>query len=447
MDFDVLYIGSGQATWNGAVPLAQAGVNVAVVEEALFGGICSNYGCNAKIALDYPVELTRQVEAMQDHGVTGDIEIDWADAMAHKHELIDPQSQHNEDRLTNAGIKVIKGHATFVDQHTISVSGQTITADKIVIATGQRPHRLEIEGAEYVHDSTDFLSIPEMPEHVTIFGGGFIALEFATIANAAGAKVDVITRSNTYLRSFPQKYVKLVVADLKQRGVRFIPSQEITSVEAISDLAGYDEFVVYGQNGLELTTDYVLDATGRIPNHDELNLAAVGVATTDRGILVNEYLQTNVDNIYAAGDVVDHDLPKITPVAAFESRYLAARFMGKSDAPIDYPAISTVAFTSPRIAQVGISVAEAAEHPDLYRVEDVDYQSDWFRQVGNETQAYLTLIFNQNDVLVGAAEMSHEAVNSINTFVPMIEMQLNRTQLQRFIYLFPSIEYTGQRRL
>jgi len=441
-DYDVLYIGSGQATWNGAVPLAKQGLKLAVAEEALFGGVCSNYGCNAKIVLDHPVELARQVEAMQDRGVEGSIFINWPDLMAHKHELIDPQSHHNEVRLTKEGITVFKGHADFVDAHTVSINGKMVTADKIVIATGQRPHRLDMPGSEFVHDSTDFLSIADMPEHVTIFGGGYIAMEFATIANAAGAKVDIITRSDKYLRSFPQQYVTRVVADLKRRGVRFIPNQTIESVEET-----VDGFQVKGQNDLLLETDYIIDATGRQPNHDYLNLEAAGVESTDRGIPVNDHLQTNVANIYAAGDVVDHALPKTTPVAAFDSRYLASQFSGDSTEPIDYPAISTVVFTSPRIAQVGVSVAEAEANPEKYQITNVDYQSDWFRQVGNETEAYLTLIFNQEHVLVGAAEMSHEAVNSMNTFVPMIEMGLTQKQLQRFIYLFPSIEYTGQRRL
>lgn len=443
-EFDVVYIGSGQATWNGAVPLAKKGFKLAVVEEALFGGVCSNYGCNAKIVLDHPVELSRQIEAMQQRGVEGTIDINWRDLMAHKHELIDPQSMHNEHRLTNEGIQVYKGHGTFVDAHTVMVNDEKITADKFVIATGQRPHRLTFTGDELVHDSTDFLSLPDMPEHVTILGGGYIALEFATIANAVGATVDIITRSGNYLRGFPQEYVNLVVADLKARGVRFIPSQSVTAVEEMADS---NQLRVKGQNGLELVTDYVLDATGRQPNHDQLNLEAVGVATTDKGIPVNGYLQTNVENIYAAGDIVDHALPKTTPVAAFDSRYLCARFAGETTAPIDYPAISTVVFTSPRIAQVGVTVNEALTQPDRYTLQKVDFQSDWFRQVGNETSAYMTLIFDQEDVLVGAAEMSHQAVNSINTFVPIIELGLKRHELQRFIYLFPSIEYTGQRRL
>ncbi|MDR3190262.1 MAG: NAD(P)/FAD-dependent oxidoreductase [Lactobacillaceae bacterium] len=441
--FDVLYIGSGQATWNGAVPVANSGLTVAVVEEDLFGGVCSNRGCNAKIILDKPIEIARTVEALQGRGFDETLTINWRDLMAHKHELIDAQSEHNEHRLTSAGITVIKGHAKFVDAHTITVNDTQYQADKIVIATGLRPHVLDVPGNELFHDSTDFLALADMPEHVTILGGGFIALEFATIANAVGAKVDVITYNNRYLKAFHQPYVTRVVADLKRRGVRFLPNITLTNVAENR----FREIELTGEHNFALTTDYVIDATGRIPNHDTLDLEKVGVTTTRTGIPVDEHLQTNIPGIYAAGDIIDKIQPKITPTAAFESRYLAALFTNQTTEPINYPAISTVVFTSPRIAQVGVTVAEAQQQPDVYTIEEVDYLSDWFRQVSNETESYLTLIFNQEHVLVGATEMSNEATNSINTFVPYIEMGLTRQQLQRFVYLFPSIEYTGQRRL
>lgn len=445
MDFSVLYIGSGQATWNGAVPLAKAGVKIAVIEESQYGGVCSNKGCNAKIILDKPIELIERIRALQGRGIDGVPSLNWEDLMAHKHELIVPQDAHGKARLDDAGITTITGHAEFVDAHTVKVNGQEYTADKIVIATGLRPHRLAIPGSEHFHDSTDFLSLAHMPEHLTILGGGFVAIEFATIASALGAKVDVITRGNRILRQFPAQYVDLVKADLKARGVRFIPEMSIESAELMDN----QQLQLVGPRQFTLTTDYVLDATGRIPNHDQLNLAAAGVVANDQGIVVNEYLQTNVENIYAAGDAVDKTIPKLTPTAAFESRYLAARFMGKNTETIHYPAVSEIVFTSPRIAQVGVHLDDALANPERYDVTEVSYDGDWFRQIENENGAYLSLIFDKenHDQLVGAAEFSHEADNTINTLVPYIQMKMTRTQLNDLVYVFPSIEYTLQRRL
>ncbi|CAK8053630.1 dihydrolipoyl dehydrogenase family protein [Eupransor demetentiae] len=445
MDFDVLYLGSGQATWNGAVPLAKTGVKIAVVEESQYGGVCSNKGCNAKIILDKPIELVEKIKALQGRGIDGVPSLNWKDLMAHKHELIVPQDEHGQSRLTNAGITTISGHAEFVDAHTVKVNGKNYTADKIVIATGMRPHRLDIPGKELFHDSTDFLSLPDMPKHMTILGGGFVAIEFATIANAVGAQVDVITRSNRLLRQFPAQYVAEVQAELKDRGVRFIPDMEIKSAEKQAD----DSLKLVGPHEFTLETDYVLDATGRIPNHDQLNLEAAGVKANARGIIVNDNLQTNVANIYAAGDALDKTTPKLTPTAAFESRYLAAKFMGKNKGPIKYPVISEIVFTSPRIAQVGVKLDEALADNERYEVEQVSYDGDWFRQVENENGAKLALIFDKQagKRLVGAAELSHEADNTINAILPYIQMKMTREQLNDLVYLFPSIEYTLQRRL
>ncbi|MDF7637018.1 NAD(P)/FAD-dependent oxidoreductase [Leuconostocaceae bacterium ESL0958] len=444
MDFSVLYIGSGQGTWNGAVPLAKTGVKIGVIEESQYGGVCSNKGCNAKIILDKPIEMVEKIRAMQGRGLDGVPTINWEDLMAHKHELIVPQDQHGKDRLVNAGITTITGHAEFVDAHTVSVDGKQYTADKIVIATGLRPHRLDIPGAALFDNSTDFLSLPHMPKHVTILGGGFVAIEFATIANAVGAQVDVITRGSQLLKQFPAKYVAEVKADLASRGVRFIPDMSVSAAEKTAD----GQITLHGPRDFQLTTDYVLDATGRIPNHDQLNLEAAGVAYTNRGITVNEYLQTSVDNIYAAGDAIDKTIPKLTPTAAFESRYLTALFKGSTDQPIQYPAISEIVFTSPRIAQVGVRIADAEADPDRYDMTEVSYDGDWFRQVENEQGAKLTMIFDkQSGLLVGAAELSHEADNMINAIVPYIQMGLSKEQLNDLIYTFPSLEYTFQRRL
>ncbi|MBS9338838.1 NAD(P)/FAD-dependent oxidoreductase [Fructobacillus sp. M2-14] len=442
MDFSVLYIGSGQATWNGAVPLAKSGVKVGVIEESQYGGVCSNKGCNAKIILDKPLQLIDQIKALQGRGLDGVPEVNWEDLMAHKHELIVPQDQHGKDRLDNVGIQTINGHAEFVDAHKVRVGKKTYTADKIVIATGLRPHRLDIPGAE---NSTDFLSLPHMPEHVTILGGGFVAIEFATIASAVGAKVDVITRGKQILKQFPKEYTASIQADLKKAGVRFIPDMEVERATKDEE-AG--TITLEGPKGFELTTDYVLDATGRVPNHDQLNLEAVGVKANHRGIEVNEYLQTNVENIYAAGDAVDKTIPKLTPTAAFESRYLAAKFMGTNNGPIQYPAISEIVFTSPRIAQVGVKLDEAKANPDKYEITQASYDGDWYRQVENEQGAELALIFEKDSQqLVGAAEKANAAEETINTIVPYVQMRLTKEQLNDFVYVFPSIAYTLQRRL
>ncbi|RRK10618.1 NAD(P)/FAD-dependent oxidoreductase [Lactiplantibacillus garii] len=439
-DFDVLYIGAGHATFDGAAPLAATGVSVGVIESGLIGGTCPNRGCNAKITLDEAVKITREADrlgtVLKNHP-----QIDWTANVAHKQSIIDPLPQGLTARLEDAGAKIIKGHAQFKDAHTVTINGnQDVTAEKIVIATGLKPHRLAIPGTELAHDSEAFMNLTQLPDHLTIVGGGYIGMEFATMANEAGAAVTVLLRGDTVLRKFYQPFVQKVVADLKQRGVTFITNANVQSFEQ----AGDQYRVNYGDHQ-QLTTDWILDATGRIPNLDGLGLTKVGVQFDARtGVQVNDHLQTTVANIYAAGDVIQSDQPKVTPAAYFESKYLMQLFSGQTTAPIQFPTIPTVVFTSPRIAQAGVTVEQAAAQG--LKVTTNDLANYWYYQVDREPLAQSKQVHDAAGHLVGVTEMSDQAENAVNALLPAIEFKMDRNQVNRLIGLFPTIGYAAWHR-
>ncbi|MBZ5952447.1 dihydrolipoyl dehydrogenase family protein [Leuconostoc gasicomitatum] len=430
-DYDVLYLGSGHGTFDGAIPLAQSGVKVGVIEADMIGGTCPNYGCNAKITLDAPVVLMRAAERLSGI-VQGNLNIDWTQNEAHKETVINGLPDMIGGLLTDSDIDVIHGRGVFEDNHTIVVAGKSVTADKIVISTGLRPHRLDISGSELAHDSRDFMALKTLPQKIAIIGSGYISMEFATIANAAGADITVLMHGERALRQFHAPYVDKVVTDLKQRGVTFISNAAVTAFEQNGDQIQ----VIYSDNK-SLSVDWVLDASGRVPNVDNIGLETLGLTHTKSGIPVNDYLQTNIDNIYASGDVIDKTQPKLTPTAIFESTYLFKQFSGQTKAPIHYPVVPSVVFTSPRIAQAGMLVQDA-EKGD-YVVQQTDLTTDWYRQVDNETLADNTLIFDQQHNLVGVTEVSEQAENVINTLLPAIEFKFGPDEIGRLIHLFPSI--------
>ncbi|WP_354631239.1 dihydrolipoyl dehydrogenase family protein [Levilactobacillus brevis] len=430
-DYDVLYLGSGHGTFDGAIPLAAKGVKVAVVEGGLIGGTCPNRGCNAKITLDAPVALQRQLAALNPV-ITGDTTINWSANMAHKHEVIDGLPDFIGGLLKDNGVEVITGYGKLTAAHSVQVGDQTYTADKIVIATGLHSHRLAIPGSELAHDSEDFLNLTSLPARMTVIGGGYIALELATIANAAGSDVTILLRGQQALRQFHQPFVETVLSDLTDRGVQILRDTQVTALKQADDAL---QVVTDTQGTLE--TDWVLDATGRDPNTQNLGLEDVGVAYTDHGITVNDHLQTSVPNIYASGDVIDKEQPKLTPTAIFESMYLSQTFAGETTEPIDYPAIPTVVFTSPRLAQVGVSVAQAQK--DGATVETNHVPNDWYRQVGKESQGDNALIFDTEHHLIGATEVSEQAADVINTLLPAIEFQYGPAEIGRLVHLFPTI--------
>ncbi len=215
--------------------------------------------------------------------------------MKFKQTFTDPVSDNSRAGLVSAGIEVFDGHASFVDEHTLSVGEQTITADRFVIATGQRPGRLNVPGDEYLLTSTDFLSLPTMPAKIAFIGGGYIAFELAAIAAVAGAEVHIIHHNERPLKQFAQAAVAELMNQLEAKGVQFDLNVETQSIKREAD-----QTVIQAPN-YELTVDQAFVTSGRVANADTLNLAAIGVEADRHGIVVNDHLQTAQPNIYAMG--------------------------------------------------------------------------------------------------------------------------------------------------
>ena len=191
-DYDVLYIGSGHAAWHGALILKGAGKKIGFVERDLTGGTCTNYGCDAKALLDGPAELVSALDRYKELGLSADIKMDWPKFMQYKHQVIDPLATVMSGMLTQAGFDLIKGDAEFVDTHTVKAGDKTVTAENIVIATGQYDFKLDIPGKEFMHTSREILDLPELPDHITFVGAGIISMEFASLLTSFGVKATVI---------------------------------------------------------------------------------------------------------------------------------------------------------------------------------------------------------------------------------------------------------------
>ena len=433
--YDIIFIGSGHAAWHGAQTLARAGKKVALVEANKVAGTCTNFGCNAKILLDGPAEMMHHLHHYHGIGINDTPDIIWPELMAYKHQVIDPLSDGLAKMLSVDGIDIIAGHAQFIDPQTITVGDVQYQADQFVIATGQRPAKLPITGAKLTHDSTDFLDLPEMPKSMIFIGAGYIAMEFASIAHAAGSQVTLIEYGDRALNGFDVDYAQQVVTDMSAKGIQFNFGQAVASVTTLDN----GQYAVETAQGQHFEAEYVMDTTGRVANIDGLGLDTIGVAYDRQGVLVNDHLQTTVDNIYAAGDVIDKTQPKLTPTAIFESKYLMHLFAGDTTAPIDYPVIPSVVFTSPRIAKVGLQ-ADQITTLDKYQIETHDVLKNWYRNVMNEQFGENELIFDDQHHLVGATEMSDYAEQVIGTLLPAVELGLDAEQVERMIHIFPSLE-------
>lgn len=435
MMYDIIFIGSGHAAWHGAQTLARAGKKVALIEENKVAGTCTNFGCNAKILLDGPAEMIHHLHHYHGVGINETPDIIWPELMAYKHQVIDPLSDGLARMLSVDGIDIIAGHAQFVDTQTISVGQTTYTAAQFVIATGQKPAKLPIPGAELTHDSTDFLDLPDMPKSMVFIGAGYIAMEFASIAHAAGSQVTLIEYGGSALNGFDKLYAETVVADMRAKGITFAFNQAVSEVKALDD----GQYVIETSQGTRFQADYVMDTTGRTANIDQLGLDSIGVAYDRQGVLVNDHLQTTVPNIYASGDVISKSIARLTPTATFESHYIAKVLLGEK-APIRYPVVPTIAFTLPRVAQVGVTSQEATMRDDLQVIE-IPYGQMMRFQTLNDSQAALKIVVNTEKKLLGAAMIGDFAPEIVNALVPVINKQYTRDDIQSQIFAFPA--HTG----
>lgn len=429
--YDEILIGSGPGAYMMSNLLAKTDHQVLVIEGFEFGGTCPNYGCEPKIFLEGAVRNVLQSQQLVGRGISKPATLDWEQLMQTKLDRFDPWPGETKDIIAK-NHDVESGYAEFIDDHTVQVNGNPYQADHIIIATGETPNILDIPGKEHLHTSFDLLSLKNLPKHMTFIGAGFVSLELATLVAAAGTEVTVIVHSDRVLREFPQADTEQLVKAMEQRGIKFLFNTNTKSVEEKGD-------------GLKVITDkgtvntgYVLDATGRHPNLDRLHLERTSIQYDRHGIKVDDHLMTNVDGVYAIGDVVDRPQPKLTPVAEFEGRYLFDYLTNKTAEPIAYPTIGRAAFTYPEVAAAGV-------HPDKVKDDD-DYTIKQFPlQYGslfageNDQISRLTLVFKGHQ-LVGASEVGAHAADDVNNFLPVIGLSVSgKAYRQAVMTIYPAL--------
>ncbi len=355
MDFDLFVIGGGSAGVRCARIAAGHGARVGIAEERFWGGTCVNVGCVPKKLL---------VQAGEYGGFADDAagfgwEIrkgphDWVKLIAAKDREIARLNGIYRRLLDGVGARVFEARARLLDPHTLDVGGTRATAERIVIATGGHPVRPALPGAELGIVSDDAFFLPRMPKRVAVIGSGYIAVEFAGIFAALGAKVDLVFRQPLPLRGFDADLREAVAEALTRQGIRLhagCTPREVTADRAARRLALSD--------GKIIRTDLVFFATGRRPASGDLGLEAAGVARNQAGaVLVNEHLQTSQPHIFAIGDVTDR--LNLTPVATAEGHALADSLFGGHPRAVSLANVPTAVFSTPPLATVGLTEEAAA---------------------------------------------------------------------------------------
>ncbi|WP_324730504.1 glutathione-disulfide reductase [Pseudomonas paeninsulae] len=364
-DFDLFVIGAGSGGVRAARFAAGYGARVAVAESRYLGGTCVNVGCVPKKLLVYGAHFAEDFEQAQGFGwsFSGEAKFDWPTLIANKNREIGRLNEIYRNLLVNSGVTLLEGHARLLDEHSVELGGQRYSAKHILIATGGWPHIPKIPGHEHAIGSNEAFFLEQLPKRVLVVGGGYIAVEFASIFNGLGAQTSLLYRGELFLRGFDGAVRKHLQEELCKRGLDLQFNSDIERIDKQAD----GSLLATLKDGRELQADCIFYATGRRPMLDNLGLENTSVELDERGyIKVDEQFQTTAPSILALGDVIGR--VQLTPVALAEGMAVARRlFKPEEYRPVDYQTIPTAVFSLPNIGTVGLSEEQAKE--EGYRVE------------------------------------------------------------------------------
>ena len=360
-DYDLFVIGGGSGGVRAARVAAQGGAKVALAEEDRYGGTCVIRGCVPKKLMVFASEYPELMHEAQAYGWTVDAGgFDWPAFKIKLHAELDRLEGVYRGILRNNGVESFDARARLTDAHTVTLStGESFTAKHILVATGGRPVKPDLPGAEHAITSNDIFHLEELPKSILIIGGGYIACEFAGILNGLGVEVTQYYRGAQILRGFDEEARGLVSDEMIQNGINLHLGTNILEMAPVD--GGYR---VKATNGTEAVFEKVMFATGRAPNTTDMGLEEIGVSLGRKGeIVVDEYSQTGVPSVYAIGDVTDR--VNLTPVAIREGMAFVETVFNGNPTPVDHDLIPTAIFTQPEMGTVGLSEEEAREQEPI----------------------------------------------------------------------------------
>ena len=437
-DYDLFTIGAGSGGVRASRVAAAHGAKVALAEEHRVGGTCVIRGCVPKKMLVYGAHFAEDLEDAKAFGWTLDNpKFDWATLRDNVLKDVDRLNGLYTETLENHGVEVILERAELTGPHEITLaSGRKVTAKHILVATGARPHVPDCPGSELGITSNEAFHLDALPPRILIAGGGYIANEFAGIFNEFGSHVTIINRSDVLLRGYDESLRDRLLQISTMKGIDFRFHAEFRGIEETEDGC----LKVSMTNHDDLIVDCVLFATGRVPNTEGLGLDKAGVTLGERGeIAVDRFSKTNVDHIYAVGDVTDR--VQLTPVAIREGQAFADSVFGKGDpVAVDHSCIPAAVFSHPPLAGVGLTEGEARNKYGSVRV----YQSD-FRPMKNvlagrnERSLYKMICDEDSGKILGIHMIGPEAAEIMQAAAVAVKAGLTKDDFDATVAIHPTM--------
>jgi len=435
LDYDLIVIGAGSGGVRLARMSAQRGARVAVVESRYLGGTCVNVGCVPKKLFVYGAHVHDELEDAAGYGWNvplGDVSFDWSTLVANKNAEIERLNGIYGRLLENAGVTVIQGTATLQDANTVLVGDTPYTARHITVATGSWPVIPDVPGKDHILTSNEMFYLPQLPKHAVVWGGGYIAVEFAGILAGLGVETTLLYRGDLFLRGFDDDIRHFAEQEMRKKGVNLRFGTTIEAVES------NEHYQVKLSTGETLDTGLVMAATGRRALVDGLGLTDLGVELSASGhIVVDDNFQTAVPSITALGDVIG--TPQLTPVALAQAMVLSRRLFGDGQREMDYTAIPTAVFCQPNIGTVGLTESEARDKGRKLRIYRSEFRPMKYILSGRDERCLMKLVVDDDsDKVLGAHMVGPDAGEIIQGLAVAIKAGATKAEFDSTLGIHPT---------
>lgn len=435
--YDVFVIGSGIAGQTAAKICREHQLSVAIADNREYGGTCANRGCDSKKILLQFSEMVYQSRKLKGIGVKKLPKLNWKKVQKFRRSFSNPIPIHTEQDLKDLDISLYHQSPKFISDHEVEVEGKVVSADHFIIATGNIPRELDIEGKELLKVSEDVLDLKKIPKSITFIGSGYIAMEFACMLATLGSKVTILERENTALTGFDPYLVEKLIPKMEGLGVTFIFNADVTAVKKTKK----NLKVSYAVDGKSKThkSRKVINATGRVPSIAMLNLDQAGVDVDKDGVVVNDHLQSKSQpKVYACGDVSNKS-PALTPMSSLQGYIAGNNVVKENSKTLDVPCVPSTVFTTPNLSSVGYGETEAKARYKNVKMYQGD-ASGWYnaKKENEDTYAYTILVNERTDEIVGAHILSPEGNETINVFATAIYNKMTVKEFKKMIFTYPS---------
>ncbi len=440
MRYDLVVIGAGPGGYVAAIRGAQLGLKVALVERAEVGGVCLNWGCIPTKALLKSAVVYRHAKEAAHYGITieGEVKPDLAAIVARSRTVAETMSKGIRFLLKKHQIDLIEGVGRLVAPHRVEVEATTYEADHIILATGARPRVLPtipVDG-ERIITSKEALLLSELPQTMVVVGSGAIGSELAYFYATLGVKVTIVEYMPRLMPLEDEEVSKAMERSFRKLRVGVMTA---TTVKEVRRAGEQCEVLIEGKRGEELlTADIVLSAVGITPNTEGLGLEELGVELERGRVVVDDYYCTNVEGVYAIGDLIA--TPALAHVASAEAICCVEALCGLMPEPIDYTTIPSCIFTEPEVASVGLTEAQAREaYGEQIKIGRFPFTASGKATAAGERDGFVKLIFDGEERLVGAHLIGGTVTELIAEPTLAKALGANAHQIARTIHAHPSM--------